>query len=182
MLKVYQLRRNQNTFEVTLNYKGVGVRVSFVDGNTYNDIYPKCYTNDVFKQRAIEASQMFKNREIVLERSIPEDSDRKVPAASHAAVKKMPNTSSAKPASKTTKQASKTPAKQNPSPKVKDQTPENQNTDTQDTDADGLKKMEFTLAEAIQYIATNYQQQVQTPNEARAFLKEKGIKATIKNG
>jgi len=176
MLKVYQLRRNQNTFEVTLKYKGVGVRVSFVDGNTYNDIPAKCYTNDKFKQMAIENSQMYKNKEIVLERSIQEASDRMAPAASHTAVKKMPARGSVKAVQKAGKQTQKQ------KPKAEDQTPENQNTEIQDYDAEGLKKMEFTLAEAIQYIATNYQQQVQTPNEARAFLKEKGIKATIKNG
>ena len=180
MLKVYQLRRSQNSFEVTLQYKGIGVRVAFVDGNTYNDIPAKCYTNDKFKQLAIENSQMFKNKEIVLERSIPEESDKKAHTVSRTAVvKNMPRTGSGKPVPKKDKPAATKPA---PAPKEEDQTQENQNTDTKDADGDGLKKMEFTLAEAIQYIATNYQQQVQTPNEARAFLKEKGIKATIKNG
>ena len=76
MLKIYQLRLKQNTFEVTMRYRGVGVRVAFVDGNSYNDIPAKCYTNDPFKQRAIEASQMFKDKDIVLERSVEEESDR----------------------------------------------------------------------------------------------------------
>lgn len=154
MLKIYQLRLKQNSFDVVLKYKGVSVRVAFTDGNTYNGTPAKCYTSDTFKQKAIENSKMFKDREIVLERSVEDENDRK-PAA---------------------KKTAKPAAKPAPKPEPAGAAPEEK------LDADGLKKMVFTLAEAIQYIATNYQQQVQTPNEARAFLKEKGIKATIKNG
>ena len=60
-----------------LKYKGVSVRVAFVDVNTYNGTPAKCYTNNPFKQKAIEASQMFKDKEIVLERVVEEASDRK---------------------------------------------------------------------------------------------------------
>lgn len=158
MLKIYQLRLKQNSFDVVLKYKGVSVRVAFIDGNTYNGTPAKCYTTDAFKQKAIENSKMFKDREIVLERCVEDDNDRKAAAAKAARVSMKPKPAPAKTAE---------PADAAPEEKL---------------DADGLKKMEFTLAEAIQYIATNYQQQVQTPNEARAFLKEKGIKATIKNG
>lgn len=77
MLKIYQLRLQQNTYDVTLKYRGVGVRVAFVDGNTYNGTPAKCYTNDPFKQRAIEASQLFKDKDIVLERQVEEESDKK---------------------------------------------------------------------------------------------------------
>lgn len=177
MLKIYQLRLKQNSFDVVLKYKGVSVRVAFIDGNTYNGTPAKCYTSDAFKQKAIENSKMFKDREIVLERSVEDANDRKAAAAKAARVSMTP-----KPAAK---QASKSAAK--PAPKAAPKTPA-KNEESADAapdeklDADGLKKMEFTLAEAIQYIATNYQQQVQTPNEARAFLKENGIKATIKNG
>lgn len=156
MLKIYQLRLPQNTFEVTMKYRGVGVRVAFVDGNNYRDIPAKCYTNDPFKQRAIEASQMFKDKEIVLERTVEEESDRKKAAAQG--------------------QNGNNPAK-NPEP-----TPEPAK-NPEPTPDDGMEKMTFNnLAEAIQYIATTYQAQVQTPNEARSFLKDKGIKATIKQG
>lgn len=175
MLKIYQLRLKQNSFDVVLKYKGVSVRVAFIDGNTYNGTPAKCYTSDAFKQKAIENSKMFKDREIVLERTVEDANDRKAAAAKTARVttakKQAP-----KPAAKTSvKSAQKTaPARA--------EEPANASQGEAQVDADGLKKMEFTLAEVIQYIATNYQQQVQTPNEARAFLKEKGIKATIKNG
>lgn len=170
MLKIYQLRLKQNSFDVVLKYKGVSVRVAFIDGNTYNGTPAKCYTTDAFKQKAIENSKMFKDREIVLERCVEDDNDRKAAAAKAARVSMKP------------KQAPKPAAKTAPKPAPAKTAEPADAAQEEKLDADGLKKMEFTLAEAIQYIATNYQQQVQTPNEARAFLKEKGIKATIKNG
>ena len=164
MLKVYQLRLNQNTFEVTLKYRGVGVRVAFVDGNTYNGVPAKCYTNDPFKQRAIEASEMFKNKEIVLERSIEEESDRK------ARELKAKNEQLKKQGQKD----------QNPPIKEEDQNPplEEQKPDKEDDD----KKTFANLAEAIMFIAQNYQVQVTSAAEARKVLKEHGVTATIKNG
>lgn len=174
MLKIYQLRLKQNSFDVVLKYKGVSVRVAFIDGNTYNGTPAKCYTTDAFKQKAIENSKMFKDREIVLERCVEDDNDRKAAAAKAARVS-MTTMKTAKPAAKSAQKPAPEPAP------VKTEEPADAAPEEK-LDADGLKKMEFTLAEAIQYIATNYQQQVQTPNEARAFLKEKGIKATIKNG
>lgn len=174
MLKIYQLRLKQNSFDVVLKYKGVSVRVAFIDGNTYNGTPAKCYTSDAFKQKAIENSKMFKDREIVLERSVEDDNDRKAAAVKAARVS-MTTKKTAKPAAKSAQKPAPEPAP------VKTEEPADAAPEEK-LDADGLKKMEFTLAEAIQYIATNYQQQVQTPNEARAFLKEKGIKATIKNG
>lgn len=160
MLKIYQLQLPQNSFEVTLKYKGVGVRVAFVDGNNYRNIPAKCYTRDLFKQRAIEASKMFQDKEIVLERSIEEESDRKKAAAAKTAADAANAAKKPEDQTHTTAQPPK------------------------DADADdGMEKKVFdNLAEAIQFIATTYQAQVQTPNEARAFLKEKGIKATIKQG
>lgn len=155
MLKIYQLRQNQNTFEVTLKYKGVGVRVAFVDGNNYRGIPAKCYTNDPFKQRAIEASQLFRDKEIVLERSIEEDSDRKRASGQEA-------------------KAGKADIQERAGNPEETEKPE---------EGDSLEKKTFnSLAEAILFIATTYQVQVQTPNEARNLLKEKGIKATIKQG
>ena len=177
MLKIYQLRKKQNSFEVTLKYKGVGVRVSFVDGNTYNDIPAKCYTNDKFKQKAIENSQMFKNKEIVLERQVEEESDRK------AAAKKVALQQKKSEAKQTPKQPTK-PAPKPEAPKTEEPAPETQKSAPETPkDSDGLEKKTFDgLAEAIQFIATNYQTQVTSANEARAFLKEHGIKATSKNG
>lgn len=171
MLKVYQLRKPQNTFEVTLKYKGVGVRVTFVDGNTYNDIPAKCYTSDLFKQRAIENSQMYRNREIVLERTVEDESDRKAArqAARAAARSKKPFWPDNTPQ---TPKVTEAPVI--PEPPV---APEPPKTD------DGLKPMTFdNLGEAIQYIATTWQMAVQTENDARKILKEHGIKPTIKKG
>ena len=190
MLKIYQLRLKQNSFEVTLKYKGVNVRVAFEDGNTYNGTPAKCYTNNAFKQKAIESSKMFKDKEIVLERQVEEESDRKAAANKPVLQQKRVQ----KPAS--AKQAPVKPAKQEkpaPKPAPKPETtkkeepvaePENPEPEQEPVkDGDGMEKKTFdNLAEAIQFIATNYQVQVTTPNEARAFLKEHGIKATIKQG
>ena len=166
MLKIYQLRLKQNSFEITLKYKGVGVRVAFVDGNTYNGTPAKCYTSDPFKQRAIEASQMFKDRDIVLERTVEEAGDRKDARQKTARV----NARAAKPVAGQKGQPQKTePAKV--------QEPEKAKAD------EGLTPMSFNnLGEAIQYIAQNYQIAVQTDPAARKVLKEHGINPTIKKG
>lgn len=165
MLKIYQLRLPQNTFEVTLKYRGVGVRVSFTDGNNYRDIPAKCYTNDPFKQRAIEASKMFKDKDIVLERTVAEKSDQQKKIA--------PKPS---PAPNPSPEPSPAP---NPSPEP----PQAPNQASEQTDDNTGNEMTFDgTAEAIQYIATNFGEQVQTVNEARKFLKDKGIVAHIKQG
>ena len=165
MLKIYQLRKSQNSFEVTLKYKGVGVKVTFVDGNTYNDIPAKCYTSDPFKQRAIENSQMFKNREIVLERTVEDKSDRK--AATPRTVKVERKVAVRQQAAKPE------PVKAPDTPKVPEDPAE----------GDGSAAMTFdNLGEAIQYIAKTWQIQVQKESEARKVLKEHGINPTIKKG
>lgn len=173
MLKIYQLRKPQNTFEVTLKYKGVGVRVTFVDGNTYNDIPAKCYTSDPFKQKAIENSQMFKNREIVLERTV-EDKTPKKPTASQP-VRAQRTSRIGAPVR---------PAAQKPAapvaPKVEDPEPEK----TPTVEATGVEN-EVTynsLSEAIVSIMQKYGKEVRTESEARKFLKEQGITAHIKKG
>lgn len=166
MLKIYQLRLPQNSFEATFKYRGVSVRVSFTDGNNYRDIHARCYTNDPFKQRAIEASRMFKDKEIVLERTVEEDSDRKKAAEKAAQMAAMANTPAGKPQVDG----------ESPKPEA-EQGGQSANAD------DGMEKKVFdSLPDAIQYIATTYQVQVKTANEARNFLKEKGVKATIKQG
>ena len=182
MLKIYQLRLKQNSFEVVLKYKGVGVKVAFVDGNTYNGTPAKCYTNNLFKQKTIENSKMFKDKEIVLERVVEEESDRKA-AAKKVAIQQQKATAKQTPKAVTSAQ------KPSPKPEPKPETPEPETAEpaTESPEpvkgSDGLEKKTFDgLAEAIQFIATNYQTQVTSANEARAFLKEHGIKATIKNG
>lgn len=200
-MKIYQLLKPQNTFEVTLKYKGVNVRVAFVDGNNYRNIPAKCYTRDTFKQRAIEASKMFADHEIVLERAIEEESDR-VAAAKKVerkttlrtdtqkrvgvrvmAVGKPQNMKEAagKLAADATGTVAGMPAEETAGVVAK---PAEEPAGTGASgDDDGLEKKVFdNLADAILFIATNYQVQVQTPHEARSLLKEKGIKATIKQG
>ena len=172
MLKVYQLRLQQNTFEAIFRYRGVGVNVAFVDGNTYNGTPAKCYTNDEFKQRAIEASQMFKEGDIILERSVEEESDRQKAAAK--AAKLAAQQPQPEPA------PSPTPAQPvlNPAP-----TPGDGGTQAPEPTGDGSKEMDFAnLGEAIQYIATTGNIPVQTEAEARKVLKEHGINPHIKKG
>lgn len=177
MLKIYQLRLKQNTFEVTLKYKGVGVRVAFVDGNTYNGVPAKCYTNDPFKQRAIENSQMFKDKEIVLERTVEEESDRKGHAAKFVKVSRKAVTGTG---------SSRQAVNPNPAPKPDPEpalTPDPEKTPETVTDGDGTQAMTFdNLGEAIQYIAREWQIPVQKESEARRVLKEHGINPTIKKG
>lgn len=176
MLKIYQLRKPQNTFEVTLKYKGVGVRVTFVDGNTYNDIPAKCYTSDPFKQKAIENSQMFKNREIVLERTV-EDKPQKKPTVSQPVRATRASRIGAPVRPAAPKPA--TPV----APKVED--PEPEPTPEDETAGEGGGENEVTynsLSEAIVSIMQKYGKEVRTEAEARKFLKEQGVTAHIKKG
>lgn len=173
MLKIYQLRKPQNTFEVTLKYKGVGVRVTFVDGNTYNDIPAKCYTSDPFKQKAIENSQMFKNREIVLERIVEDKAPKKQTVSQPVR----------------TQRASRIGAPMRPAaPKPEIEPPsfdESQGTPVVDATGEGGGENEVTfgsLSEAIVSIMQKYGKEVRTESEARKFLKEQGITAHIKKG
>lgn len=166
MLKIYQLRLRQNSFDVTMKFRGVGVRVTFIDGNVYDGTPAKCYTNDPFKQRAIESSQMFKDGDIVLERQVEEESDRQ------AAAQKAATASSGNSA------ATMQPAPQFPAPPTEPVTEP-----AGDGAGDGGEKMEFAnLAEAIMYIAQTWQIPVQTEKDARQVLKDHGITPVIKKG
>ena len=172
MLKVYQLLLRQNTFEATFPYRGVGVRVAFVDGNTYNGTPARCYTNDEFKQRAIEASKMFQDKQIVLERSVEEESDRQKAAAKAAKL------AAQQPQPEPAPSPTPTQPVLNPAP-----TPGDGGTQAPEPTGDGSKEMDFAnLGEAIQYIATTWNIPVQTEAEARKVLKEHGINPHIKKG
>lgn len=164
MIKQYQLNKRQNNFDITLNYKGVKVKVSFSGGNTYKGILPTCYEKDLFRQRAIEASQLFKDREIVLKRTIAEAGYSKQAVAVQAKkVAVAPKTVAKKVAPK--------PAVQHPAQ------------DPPLDEGDGTQAMEFqNLGEAIIYIAQNWQQQAKTEKEAREILKAHGINPKIKKG
>lgn len=168
MIKEYQLRKLQNSYEVTLNYKGVKVRVAFTGGNVYNGTMPKFRTDNLFKMKALEDSQLFKNKEVVLTHTIGE--------------KEKPH-----PVSKTSNKSNigkrmipLKPADPEPTPEPN---PEQElDVDMEQADADQTK-MEFdNLGEAILYIVQNYQVEVQTEKEARDVLKAHGIKPVIKKG
>ena len=157
MIKEYQLRKRQNSFEVVLNYKGVKVKVAFTGGNTYKGVYPKLRTDNAFKMKAIEASQLFKDKEVVLVRTIDRESDVK-PVVQQRARRATVAPQPAKPAAKKVEPA---PAKAE----------------------DDTTSMSFdNLGEAIQYIAQQWQIGVQTEAEARKVLKEHGITPRIKKG
>ena len=173
MLKIYRLNKKQNTFEVTLKFKGVGVHVSFVDGNTYNGTPAKCYTNDAFKQRAIEASQMFKDREITLERTVEEKSDRKA-AETKTAAKVV-----AKPVQRT---APKTAGKTSGKGKASDTSSggkQTRQTNKQEPKREPAMVFE-NLGEAILYVAQKFGQDIQDEAEVMDFLKANGVDAVIK--
>ena len=154
MIKVYQLRKLQNNYDVVLYYKGVGVKVAFTDGNTYKGVFPKCYVRDPFRQLVIEASELFKSGEVVVERVIPELGDT------------QPK-----------------PTKPAPAPKPQNPAPDAGNGGTDGGDGQGGTEMNFGSAdEAILYVAQTFGQQITTEKEAREILKANGITPHIKKG
>ena len=203
MLKIYQLRKRQNTFAVTLKYKGVGVAVEFTDGNTYNGTPAKCYTRDPFKQKAIEASQMFKDKEIVLERAVAEASDNK-PAPKRAGLDSriVPMKKVAVSGGENAGNDGKNAAEVQGDPKAEEPGGEAPGTgnvgenaaevhdeaaevhdEAAEVQGAGAKKMTFdNVGEAILYVAQNFGVETRTEKEARDILKEHGINPTIKRG
>ena len=182
MIKLYKLCRRQNNFSITLNYKGVKVRVSFTGGNTLKNIPAKSYVSDPFSQRAIEASQMFINHEIVIEKVIQEPGDNKQPVAvqTRKVVKKTAPLQTNK-----TPNAGTTAPKPAPKPEPKpDPAPEDEiPVEPGETDTDGNNTMEFASSgEAILYIAQQWQETAKTEKQAREILKAHGINPKIKKG
>lgn len=171
MIKQYQLNKRQNNFEITLNYKGVKVKVSFTGGNTYKGIPATCYEKDLFRQRAIEASQMFKDKEIVLKRTIADASDQKQPVAVQAKKAVAPKN--------VVKKVTKPVSKPDPDPlQAPDPLPEPPAFDQSQGET-----MEFAnLGEAILYVAQNFQAEAKTEKEVREILKANGINPKIKRG
>ena len=166
MIKVYELRALQNNYIVSIPFKGVTVRCEFKDGNIAKGIHARLFTNDSFKQMAIEHCELngrvWKLVETVKE---PEDEAAEQRAAQKATAQKT----SAKP-------EAQAPAGDNTQEPVIDEA-------EQDGAADKANTMEFAnLAEAIVYVATNYGLQVESAAQARQLLKDNGIKAVIHNG
>lgn len=181
MLKIYRLKLKQNSYEVTLHYKGVGVRVAFTDGNIYNGTPARCYERDPFKQRAIEASPMFQNKEIVIERTVEEKSKNAAPSSVRAKrtsrIGAPVKPAAQQPAKPLTPVAPKIEDPDEPDPEQApaDEAPE--------AAGEGANDVTFnSLSEAIVHIMQKYNKEVRTANEARNFLKEQGITAHIKQG
>lgn len=174
MIKQYQLNKRQNNFDITLNYKGVKVKVNFSGGNTYKGIPPTLYEKDPFRQRAIEASQLFRDRDIVLKRTIAEAGDGKQTAVQARKVAVAPKTA--------VKKAVLKPAGQRlPIPQTPPEAPDTPAQDPPLDEGTGTQAMEFqNLGEAILYIAQHWQQQAKTEKEAREILKAHGINPKIK--
>lgn len=164
MIKVYELRALQNNYIVSIPFKGVTVRCEFKDGNIAKGIHARLFTNDKFKQMAIERCElngrMWKLVETVKE---PEDEAAEQHAAQQSdGTRQDPaNTQTPEPAG----DGAKGPAGDD------------------DSDAGKAAPMEFAnLAEAILYVAANYGQQVESAAQARQVFKDNGIKAIIHNG
>lgn len=164
MIKEYQLRKQQNSYEVTLYYKGVKVRVAFTGGNVYKGVMPKCRTDNAFKMRAIEASELFRNKEVVLARTIGTEEKPK------AAVVQRRNTAGMPPRS----------AEKKPTRELGGEMTGTADESGKEAEA-GTKEFD-NLGEAIMFIAREWQIGVQTEAEARKVLKEHGVTARIKRG
>lgn len=168
MIKQYKLNKRQNNYDITLYYKGVKVRVQFTGGNTYKGVLPKCSEKDSFRQRAIEASQMFKDRDIILERTIAEPGDNK-PAVTVQAKKVKP--------------AVAVQTKKMEKPVVQEPAPEPEPTPAPEPNGcEGETKEFANLGEAILYIAQTWQEEAKTEKQAREILKAHGINPKIKKG
>lgn len=170
MTKEYQLRKLQNSYEVTLNYKGVRVRVAFTGGNVYKSKMPTFRTDNLFTMKALEASELFRNKEVVLVRATGEAPKPMKPVAQQ-------NKKPAKPGVKAPVTAANTTKTQAPVQETGSETQEPAGGD----DSDGKKEF-ASLADAIRFVAEEYEVQVTSEAEARKVLKEHGINPTIKRG
>ena len=64
-MKEYILRKARSSCSLDIIHKGVRVRLLFADGNALSGIPPRLYTDDEFKQEAIESSKYFADGVIV---------------------------------------------------------------------------------------------------------------------
>ena len=173
MTKEYQLRKLQNSYEVTLNYKGVRVRVAFTGGNVYKSKMPTFRTDNLFTMKALEASELFKNKEVVLVRTTGEAPKPMKPVAQQPKKPAKPG----KPGVKAPVTVANTTKTQAPVQETGSETQEPAGSD----DSDGKKEF-ASLADAIRFVAEEYEVQVTSEAEARKVLKEHGINPTIKRG
>lgn len=172
----------KNNLITTIPFKGVQVRVEFTGGNSMKNIPAKYYTRDPFTQKALDSSDQL-GRLYYVHQVIKEEGDDKPkqPAAPAAGSTGTTATGHA-PAPENPEPPAQEPAPENPSPEV----PDNKDAG-EGADADGNKaaeKLEFeNLAEAVNYIATKYGEQVESESQVRKFIEEKeGKKCLIHNG
>ena len=186
MIKVYATMEVKNNLITTIPFKGVQVRVEFTGGNSMKNIPAKFYTRDPFTQKALDSSDQL-GRLYYVHQVIKEEGDDK---PKQAAVQQP-----AAPAADATVQ---TPAPENPEPPAQEPAPENPNPEVPENpdagegaedagDSDGsatAEKLEFeNLAEAVNYIATKYGEQVESESQVRKFIEEKeGKKCLIHKG
>lgn len=165
MIKVYATVGIQNNLITTIPFKGVKVRVEFTGGNSMKNIPAKLYTSDPFTQKALDESDQ-NGRLYFLKQVIEEDSDK----TGGETADKTGTVAGGKPATGT-ETATDTEAA----------------TGTESAETGGSTasvKLEFeNLAEAINYIASKYGEQVETEAQARKFLEEReGKKCIIHKG
>lgn len=191
MIKVYATMEVKNNLITTIPFKGVQVRVEFTGGNSMKNIPAKFYTRDPFTQKALDSSDQL-GRLYYVHQVIKEEGDDK---PKQAAVQQP-----AAPAADATGTVAtgKAPAPENPEPPAQEPAPENPNPEVPENpdagegaedagDGDGsatAEKLEFeNLAEAVNYIATKYGEQVESESQVRKFIEEKeGKKCLIHKG
>ena len=191
MIKVYATMEVKNNLITTIPFKGVQVRVEFTGGNSMKNIPAKYYTRDPFTQKALDSSDQL-GRLYYVHQVIKEEGDDK---PKQAAVQQP-----AAPAADATGTVAtgKAPASENPEPPAQEPAPENPNPEVPENpdagegaedagDSDGsatAEKLEFeNLAEAVNYIATKYGEQVESESQVRKFIEEKeGKKCLIHKG
>lgn len=191
MIKVYATMEVKNNLITTIPFKGVQVRVEFTGGNSMKNIPAKFYTRDPFTQKALDSSDQL-GRLYYVHQVIKEEGDDK---PKQAAVQQP-----AAPAADATGTVAtgKAPAPENPEPPAQEPVPENPNPEVPENpdagegaedagDSDGsatAEKLEFeNLAEAVNYIATKYGEQVESESQVRKFIEEKeGKKCLIHKG
>lgn len=168
----------KNNLITTIPFKGVQVRVEFTGGNSMKNIPAKFYTRDPFTMKALDSSDQL-GRLYYVAQVIKEEGDNKPqPAVAQQPTPQQP--------------APETPA-QEPQNTVNEPEPAPEPAPAPDPapagegEGDGSaagEKLEFeNLAEAVNYIATKYGEQVETENQVRKFIEEKeGKKCLIHKG
>ena len=181
----------KNNLITTIPFKGVQVRVEFTGGNSMKNIPAKFYTRDPFTQRALDSSDQL-GRLYYLHQSIKEASDAQ-PATAAPAVETAGTVATGKAANAGKKAATtKKPATKTVSTPPAPEPPAEETASATATPGDGAPdageqdgdKLEFeNLAEAVNYIATKYGEQVESESQVRKFIEEKeGKKCLIHKG